>query len=244
VERAELERRRRQIGESIQDWAATAEVGDGYWVALIGMPSPDANMALLSTRESVATARVLALIDQAGVPALVLLAGDGANAALPSAWQRVGSMPFMSGELAGMTLMSDPRVRPATLDDVDAMTRLMTDAYGIEAEVARGCIRATFHGRRMTMWLLEEDGVPVSCGMTARHESAVSVWCMSTPQQYARRGYGRALLAHALAKARAEGAEIGLLGATPAGEPLYQSTGWQSLEQWAVLVNSASAQFE
>ncbi|MCU1674127.1 MAG: family N-acetyltransferase, partial [Frankiales bacterium] len=135
------------------------------------------------------------------------------------------------------------RVRAATSDDIDAMTTLMTDAYGIEPEVARGCISATFRGRHMTMWLLEQDGIPVSCGMTARHESAVSVWCMSTPQQYARRGYGRALLAHALVMARVEGAEVGLLGATPAGEPLYQSTGWQSLEQWTVAVNSASAQF-
>jgi GNAT superfamily N-acetyltransferase len=153
-------------------------------------------------------------------------------------------MPFMAGDLAGMTLATDVRVRQATPVDLDAMTQLMSDAYGIAPEVARGCISATFNGKHMTMWLLENDGVPMSCCMTARHEDAVSVWCMSTPERFGRRGYGRAVLAHALAEARADGAELGLLGATPAGERLYQSTGWQALEQWAVFVNSTSAQFE
>lgn len=244
MQTAELDRRRRQIGESIQDWGAIAEVGDGYWVALMGMASADANVALLSTREPRAAARVLALIEQAQVPALVLLAGDATTAGLPSPWQGVGSMPFMAGDLAGMTLATDERVRRGTRDDLDAMTGLMSDAYGIEQEVARGCIGATLSGEGMAMWLLEDDGVPVSCGMTARHEDAVSVWCMSTPERFGRRGYGRAVLAHGLAVARADGAEVGLLGATAAGEPLYLSTGWHALEQWSVLVNSASAQFE
>jgi N-acetylglutamate synthase-like GNAT family acetyltransferase len=244
MEALELERRRRQMGESIQDWGATAEVGDGYWVALMGMDSPDANVALLSASAPSVAARVLELIKQADVPALVLLAGDAAEIGLPSPWQPVGSMPFMAGDLAAMALATDVRVRQATLEDLDTMTQLMSDAYGIEPEVARGCISATFNGKHIRMWLLENDGVPVSCCMTARHEDVVSVWCMSTPERFGRRGYGRAVLAHALAEARTDGAQIGLLGATPAGEPLYQSTGWESVEQWTVLAATASAQFE
>lgn len=40
-----------------------------------------------------------------------------------------------------------------------------------------------------------------------------------------------------------DGAEIGLLGATPAGLPLYEATGWRTVEQWRVFTNAASAQF-
>ncbi len=244
MDSTELERRRRQMGASIQEWGATSEVGDGYWVALIGLASADANIAFLSTSAPSAAARVLELIRKADVPALILGAGAATEVDLPAPWQRVGSMPFMAATLAGMTLASDPRVRRATPADLDAMTQLMSGAFGIETEVARGCISASFNGKRITMWLLEDAGKPVSCCMTARDEDAVTVWCMSTPEKFARRGYGRAVLAHALAEARADGAEIGLLGATAAGEPLYQSSGWDSLEQWSVFAASASAQFE
>ena len=39
------------------------------------------------------------------------------------------------------------------------------------------------------------------------------------------------------------GCTVGLLGATPAGQPLYESTGWTTLEPWDIYVNGDSAQF-
>lgn len=52
----------------------------------------------------------------------------------------------------------------------------------------------------------------------------VSVWMMGTPARFARRGYA-------------------LLGATPAGQPLYEATGWRSVDEWQVFPNSTPAQF-
>ncbi len=56
-------------------------------------------------------------------------------------------------------------------------------------------------------------------------------------------GFGRAVLAHSLLEAMSEGATIGLLGATPAGKPLYDRTGWTTLENWSMFAIGESAQF-
>jgi GNAT superfamily N-acetyltransferase len=55
---------------------------------------------------------------------------------------------------------------------------------------------------------------------------------MATPARFERRGYGRAVLGHALADAAADGLGVALLGATTAGRPLYDATGWTTLEEW------------
>jgi GNAT superfamily N-acetyltransferase len=64
---------------------------------------------------------------------------------------------------------------------------------------------------------------------------------MATPQRFARRGYGRAILADVLLRAKLEGASIGLLGATPAGKALYDSTGWTTLEDWRMFLTPDAA---
>ena len=66
---------------------------------------------------------------------------------------------------------------------------------------------------------------------------------MATPEAFARRGFARALLADAMARAHGAGAEVGLLMATAAGKLLYDATGWTTLEEWQVYANSGSAQF-
>jgi hypothetical protein len=71
----------------------------------------------------------------------------------------------------------------------------------------------------------------------------VTLWCMATPPRLGRRGFGRALRGHVLALAREGGATLGLLVATPAGEPLCRATGWGVVDTWEIRVNAASAQF-
>jgi len=66
---------------------------------------------------------------------------------------------------------------------------------------------------------------------------------MGTPQRFGRRGYGKAILASVLDTAREDGAVLGLLGATPAGLPLYEATGWQTQETWDLFTDATSAQF-
>lgn len=242
----QIDQRRRQMGLSVQSWTAqggVSEIGDGYWALLIGPPSPDANMALVSSPNPAARERALDLISTAGVPALVLLAGDAISVGLPKPWSLAGTMPFMARDLGELVDAEDPRVRPATAADAPALLSLMSEAYGIEEAIAAGCVQAGLGQPGLTMWLLEHHGEPVSLVMGARVEDVVSIWCMSTPSRFGRQGFGLAVLNHALTAAKRDGAQVGLLGATPAGKPLYDRTGWHTLEDWLVFVSSESAQF-
>ena len=98
-------------------------------------------------------------------------------------------------------------------------------------------------GTAASFWLLEDEGQVKSGVVTCRAADSVSLWTMSTPAAFARRGFGRALLGAVLFQAREEGVIIGLLGATAAGFPLYRASGWRTIEEWHLFVNATSAQF-
>ena len=95
----------------------------------------------------------------------------------------------------------------------------------------------------LELWLLEEAGEAVSMVATGLVGDAVSVWAMATPPRFARRGYGSALLSHVLYAAAQTGATQGWLGATPAGFPMYEATGWRTVEEWQIFTTSPSVQF-
>jgi GNAT superfamily N-acetyltransferase len=221
-------------------------VEPGWWLSLSGAPSPDANMVLVHDRDEVALGRALDRVAAMACPALLMLGGGGVALAdaLPAGWDRVGTMPIMTLDLPVAQTRPDPRVRTAGPEDVDVVTDLMADAYGIDRDVIATMTRRVVGGGGvLTAWLLEERGTAVSTVMTGRVQESVSLWCMATPDRFSRRGHGRAILGAVLDWAVADGATTGLLGATPAGQPLYAATGWQTAEQWQIYVNARSAQF-
>ena len=116
-------------------------------------------------------------------------------------------------------------------------------AAEIATVAVRPVVERTASEAGIVFWLLDDDGAAVSTVMTAQVDDIVSVWCMGTPERFGRRGYARAILAHVLDVASRQDAETGLLGATPAGKPLYDATGWQTLEEWQLYVNAQSMQF-
>lgn len=248
----DLARRRTQMGASIRGWGAipgsVAEVADTHWLLLSGAPSADFNVALVQAADPAVLHSVLATVQAIGAPALVCLTGDAPADAMPEGWQQVGTMPFMAADLEQVPLAADPRVRLAGPADLDATADLLADAYGMPPEIARLAVEpvvtaGTAGASDMRFWLLVEDGTPVSAVLDARTGDAVTLWCMSTPGRFARRGHARALLAHVLRDARADGRATGLLGATPAGKPLYDATGWCTLEEWRLFVSGESVQF-
>jgi GNAT superfamily N-acetyltransferase len=220
--------------------------GVGYWIALSGVPSPDMNTSLVSSGGTGVVARVLERVRDSGVPSLFMVAGESQSAELAPPWQPVGEMPFMASDLDYAYLGADPRVRQADSQDLDVVCALMGDAFGLAIEliieVMAGVLR---HGNGSTkVWLLDEEGVAVSAVLTSIVDDAVTVWSMSTPERFARRGYGRAILADTLLRAKSDGAKVGLLGATPAGKPLYDATGWITLEYWRLFASADSVQFD
>ncbi len=238
------------MGRSIQPWVpalgprAVGDLGAGHWVMLSGAPSPDVNVALVHDGEVLTLASARAGVETAGYPTLFMLAGPGRALELGPGWQHAGAMPFMSRVLAGDHLRVDRQVRRAGDGDVETVATLLADAYGMArevAEVAPTILRVDQD--EMRLWLLVDDGQAVSTVLTSFVDDAVCVWCMGTPARFGRRGYGRALLDDVLARAAGEGADIGLLGATPAGRPLYEQTGWHTVEDWQLYLNAESVQF-
>jgi hypothetical protein len=220
--------------------------GAGYWIALSGVPSPDVNTSLVSSARTGLVARVLEQVTGAGVPSMFMLAGECRSEELPAPWQQVGEMPFMASDLDARNLGADPRVRQAGAPDLDVVCALMGDAFGLAVDllvdVTAGVLRDDNGPTKILV--LEEEGVAVSAVLTSIVDDAVTVWCMSTPERFARRGYGRAILADSLLRAKSDGARVGLLGATPAGQPLYDATGWVTVEHWRLFASAASVQFD
>jgi GNAT superfamily N-acetyltransferase len=202
-------------------------------------------MALIHGHDPDAARDIVARVGS--IPALLFCAGDGLALVgkLGDGWSRVGAMPFMTARIADAPACSDPRVRRATPDDRDAVVGLWTEAVGIPGEVCRPLLDAMLAEPDGVMgaWVLEHEGEAVSTLTTGRAGDAITIWCMATPPRFARRGFGRALLADAMARAASDGVAIGLLGATPAGKPLYDATGWSTLEEWEIYTNGDSAQF-
>jgi GNAT superfamily N-acetyltransferase len=223
---------------------AVGDVAGGAWLMLTGAPSPDANMALVHDGDAHTLATTKQAVEAAGYPTLFMLAGRSKGSQLEGGWQPVGAMPLMSSALNDEHLRADQRVRQAAASDFDTVTELLVDAYSMPRDVAEACaliLRAEQDA--MHVWLLDDSELAVSTVMTIIVDDVVCVWCMATPARFARRGHGRALLGDVLLRAKNAGASIGLLGATPAGRPLYEATGWRTIEEWELFVNAESTQF-
>jgi GNAT superfamily N-acetyltransferase len=243
-------RRRTAMGRGILPWVSgpsmLGRVDEGSWLVLSGSSSPDMNLAFLYREDPDALTEALTEIEDRGLSALVMLAGEGKRLAplVPPAFQPVGEMPMMSKRLDGPDV-EDDRVRRATAADRPAVNQLIHGAYGLPQdaiELATAPLEGPDDGP-LAIWVLEQDGEPVSAVTTTRIEDTVGLWTMATPPEHQRKGYGRALLAAVLSDARRDGAALGLLGATPAGLPLYRSTGWEIDEEWDLYVNATSEQF-
>lgn len=230
---------RRDLGAGFVSWTNGPEmfgtVTDGYWAGLTAIPAADMNIAVVDGNAPEHLAAAIEDIERVGAPATLVLAGAGlAHAdALPARWTRVGEMPIMSADLSSLATGPDPRVRPATLRDAPAVAQILTGAFGLASSVTQATVDCILSARAgTTTWVLEDSGVVVSVVVSTRSGDSVGLWCMGTPPTYARRGYARALLSAVLDWAKNDGAVRGLLGATPAGYPLYAATGWQTVERW------------
>jgi GNAT superfamily N-acetyltransferase len=237
--------RRRQLGEGLAGWATVSgsrhHVDHESWTYLSGLGCADLNMALVHGHAPESLAAALDAIDGARVPALVFFAGAGRRLVdqLGAGWMQIDEVPFMIVDIALNPSRTDTRVRRATHDDIDTVTGMWADAFDIQPEACRPVVDASVSGTGdvMALWVLEEGSDAVSTVTTSRVGDATIVLAMATPARFARQGFGRSLLNDVMTRTGAQGAEVGLLLATPAGKPLYDATGWAAVENWATYTN-------
>lgn len=236
--------RRNQMGLSLIDWASSDQMShqvlSSSWHFLSGLPAADVNLAMIHDNDEKALIDIKNAIDRMAIPALVMLAdkGKGLSESLGGNWTNVGVLPFMFLDLEAHQQQSDKRVRRAVADDIEEVISLLADSFELDRNIVRVIADVLKNPVAISkIWILEEGGQAVSTVTTIRVEDAVAVWCMATPPKFARKGYGRALLGASLAQYQSDGAKIGLLGATEAGKPLYDSAGWQTLEEWDIYLD-------
>lgn len=251
ISRDELRRRRTAMGRGILPWFTAphmvGDVGERGWLLLSGVGVPDMNFGLIADDDPALLAVTVAAITTRELSALLMLADRGKHLAerIPEQFSPAGEMPIMSKPLVGEPAPMDSRVRRATADDRGAVEAVLAAAYGLPAEAVAVATEPLVRGDDgpLSIWLLEDSEEVVSAVTATRADDTVGLWTMATPPRHERKGFGRALLASVLAEAQQDGASLGLLGATPAGFPLYSATGWTTHETWELYVNAPSAQF-
>lgn len=227
-------------GRAAGVWSSSGhhQVEDDWWIALSLTPYVDYNMALLHGDTAPdAAIGVLDEVAQAGVPALIMLAGAGLAAAevlRDADWVCTGALPFMARDKGPAE--DDPCVRLLGSDDLDEARRLAGRAFGVPDEV--GAILFTEEALRWEgtrLWgVYEGDELRCcSCSVWVGDECSVG-WGLSTAPEHQRAGYGRRLMRSSAARRLAGGPPIALLLATPAGRHLYEQEGYVTLEHWQI----------
>ena len=235
---------RKQMGRALGGWVVSSKMSHqvlpGSWHFLSGLPAADVNMAMVHADDNDELTSVLKEITRMNVPTYLFLAAEGKklSSQLPGEWKQVGIFPLMTKELDETVREFDPRVSLISADDVNDVVKLLADSFLLDRSNF-GFLFDTLKNPDSVsnIWILKEDGVAVSTVTTMLVDDALTVWCMATPPQFARKGYGKALLGDVLLRCGAKGAKRGSLGATEAGKPLYEASGWETLEGWDVYLN-------
>jgi len=188
-----------------------------------------------------------------GVPVLVALAPAIADQVAPLAralgLQHVGAVPLMVHRSAGepnkqrgAEMYQVERI--ATLEELQVVQRLLGEAFGLPLEsLERFYAAAVLTVPDAHIFLARRAGEPISTVTTTQAGEIVGVWSMATPPGQQRQGAGRAALEAAMAYHRDRGARLFYLLATAAGMPLYERTGFRTLEETPIWVAGQSAQF-
>jgi GNAT superfamily N-acetyltransferase len=118
-----------------------------------------------------------------------------------------------------------------TDDDFAIALRLTSEAHTVDVELLVASIGAAARSGAAEVSLALHDGEPVSAVWICRSGSSLGVMEMMTPKQHQGRGAGRAVLTAALAAAWSTETSQALLLSTPAGRHLYESVGFESVDE-------------
>jgi hypothetical protein len=133
---------------------ATVQMREGWWIALSGLPTADMNMALVHEAGEAELTAVVAQLEAAACPALLMLAGAARSLGdrLPESWAVAGTMPIMSAELAVTQAALDERVRRAGAADLAVVSSLLSQAYAIELTVVEQLVAGVLGSEGRACW--------------------------------------------------------------------------------------------
>jgi GNAT superfamily N-acetyltransferase len=228
-----------QIGESALFWCHQDghEVSAGWWKALSGAPSLSFNVLLCYGAEREAVTRSLETVADLKLPSTIMLAGRAlafAQTLCDAGWVCLGSTPMMA--LSGLNSADfevDPNVSRASPDDIEEVRSVVCQTFHMDDDAAALALPDTLMDRPgHSVWTITIEGGIRSCMISVVVESSMVCWSMATLPSAQGHGYGRRLLASVLASHATDGVTTALLYSSPAGERLYRSLGYQTMEHW------------
>lgn len=214
-----------------------ARIGETSAIALSGEPQVDLNMVFVGPgRDGRGFLADGIVRGQAmDVPFAVFLAGDASlhrRAVEAAGLSLVGDSPLM-------LLREERQVVAKGTGDVSlaehhtaiaAASRLQGAAFELPAPtMERLAVASRSLADPPLIYVAARDGVPMSSVTVTLHGDTAGIWTMATPAEHQRKGVGRALLTHGIALHRARGVRDFYLMATPAGQPLYESLGFETV---------------
>lgn len=219
---------------------------DGVHYIFSGIPIPFFNIALLTGRDMSAAAlkeygaRACEWASGTGMPWLFVTTAQAlqANTDAAAALEASGLTPLMP-----LTGMIAERVAPAAaIPDGLQLTRPQSDedcaalldvnslAYGMDLAAAKDLIGTTSFWSNHFPALGVADGTAASCAGVMMVDGYRYVALVATDPSRQRRGYGDAIMRHALdLSARVHGHIPTTLHATEAGRPIYERMGYRTI---------------
>ena len=97
-------------------------------------------------------------------------------------------------------------------------------------------------GPGLDIFVTRQGGRAISSLQTTRLGAIVGIWAMTTAPEHQRQGAGRALLNYVIAYHWGRGANCFFLGATAAGQPLYERIGFRTMAKAAIWVAGHATQ--
>jgi GNAT superfamily N-acetyltransferase len=147
-------------------------------------------------------------LDPAGSAPLMVFRADG---------------PIAPGGEIGIRLAEGGELATAAGDLVSA-------AFGLERRATARAFETAIHPTsNYAVYVASADGTPVASVAITPVGDTAGVWCMATSPEHQGKGHGRALLSRVMEQHRQEGVRRFYLFATPAGRPLYESLGYETL---------------
>jgi GNAT superfamily N-acetyltransferase len=211
----------------------------GLAFAFSGEPALDFNIAICHAAGAEAIERALAEVKATASPGLIMLAGPALGEArrlTDEGWVPIHSAPFRSQTIAPND--GDPSVRRLDRTGLEAFRSVVEESFRATPSLTRlalpdsVALGAPDADPAFASWGLYEAGALVSAVATVVVNDNVCVWMMATRPAVQGHGYGRRLLSAVLGHCARAGARRALLLATPSGDPLYQSMGFDIIEYW------------
>jgi N-acetylglutamate synthase len=157
-------------------------------IALSGEPAADLNMVvLMSGADRSELDEALRAVRQKNTDA-ILVVEEGADElrgwAVDAGLTEVGQMPLMERQASEVEPAPGFRVRLADPHEAEAAMRLAAAAFSLnEAACVAALPGPAITEEGIDLWLAEEDGEIVGCGVFVRTGNHVGIYTMSTPPQ-------------------------------------------------------------